>query len=511
MFNFFRKKEKKIDLEKNKNELHNYGMNIFKRSYAAGKPSNANFGWGNNTSTQDHDIYTALERVRNKARSLSENDPIVSKYKQLLDSGVIGKDGFKLKVLGRDTENGQLDITANTAIQNAWTDFCKAKNCDLNKSRNMRNICSAIIVNTAIDGECLIRIVRGKSDDNSKYGIRLQLLPPELLDHLLNGEAPNGNYIRMGVEIDSYGIPVAYHIRKYSSKSLDWASGRYIGEFERVPASDMIHFYRKEAIEQTRGISWLSSVILDIKDLGQLKEACINAAKIGASSSIFLESKEGISIDKLADGYDEDSNQYYDEIGVGEIRKLPKGVEMKSFTPPFPDSSYSAFVKNAGQTIAAGLGLSPLRLLNDLEDLNFSTSRTVMADENYNFEVYQSLMIDLVMSRIYDEWLKQAMLNKKIFIKPNIPLPIESIDKFQEHRFFGRAFGYVDPSVEIETAIMEYKLGIKSLTEILAEQGRDLREVAAQYKQDFVEISKATGVEINGEDLIRKIFNGELL
>lgn len=525
IWNIFRsKKNEKIKSEEPKNTRKPDPM--MTRGYAAGKPSESAYGWTQRTVSEDADIYRAFTALRAKSRDLRHNDSIVKNYAKLIEFGVVGKTGFKLKVLGRDTD-GTLDIVGNTAVQRAWEDFCKSKNCDLNKKRNLRDICAAVITTTAIDGECLIRIVRSKASADSKYGIQLQVLDSDRMDHLYNADLQNGNYIRMGVEINQFGAPVAYHLKKYSNKSTDYAGGNYMGDYERVPANDLVHFFKMEAAEQTRGIPWTSAVILDLKDLGQFGEACVIAGKVGASSSIMLERSEEISIDKIANGrvvrssaegeeginyqQPDELDYYYNEVGAGQITVLPKGVKAVPFTPGYPADAFATYYKKAGQKIAAGLGVSPLRLFNDLEDLNYSTSRTVMQDENYSFEVYQNLMIDTLLTKVYESWLMQAMLNKKIFLKPGLLLPIEKMEKFMEYRFIGRAFGYVDPSVEVETAVMEYKLGIKSLTEILAEQGKDLREVSAQYKQDFLEISSATGFEINGEELIRKIYNGEMI
>ena len=69
------------------------------------------------------------------------------------------------------------------------------------------------------DGEIFLRMLKGSGVN--RYGFALQLIEPELIDERYNDILPNGNIIRMGIEITPQRKPVAYYIRKYQP-TLGW-------------------------------------------------------------------------------------------------------------------------------------------------------------------------------------------------------------------------------------------------------------------------------------------------
>ena len=134
---------------------------ISRRSYRASKQANSNYLSGRVTTAEDYDLYTGLDTLRARSRSLAQNNPIMKHYLMMLDGNVVGKDGFKNQILGIDT-NGKLDIVGNQAVSRAWMDFTKAENCDISNKNNLTKINSIIVKTLAKDGEALIRLVKGR-------------------------------------------------------------------------------------------------------------------------------------------------------------------------------------------------------------------------------------------------------------------------------------------------------------------------------------------------------------
>lgn len=486
-FNFFGKKKE----EQKRTEP----VSEYSRSYSAAKASNLNYGWGRNTTTEDNDIYQSLEALRARSRSLSQNNPIFKHYLMLLDNNVVGKDGFKLQVLGKDNKN-VLDLDGNAAVERSFRDWTKSQNCDITEKKNFNQICSLIVKSVAKDGEALIRFVAGSASKDNKYGFKLQVLNIDRLDVKYNADLNNGNYIRMGVEIDHFGRPVAYHLKKFSNKAIDWASGTYETEFERIPATEMLHIFLSENAEQTRGVPWAHAVILSLKDFDEFDEACLNAGKIGASSSIYLERASGVSTNQIAD-FQHENGEFISEIGMGEIRSLPQGTTFKSFEAKYPSDAYQIYTKRLLQKIAGGLGLSQIFLGNDTEDLNYSTARTIIVEERSYYATLQHFIIENVLNKVYEKFLQQALLNKMIKKDTFNNMPIEEMYKFLDYKFIGRSWEWVDPLKEIQATLLEYKNGMKPLSTILNEKSLNLAEVMLQYKRDSEIIKANLGIDLD--------------
>lgn len=471
---------------------------VMSRSYKASKQSNGNYYWSRQTTTEDYDIYTGLEALRARSRNLAQNNPIMKHYLLMLDNNIIGKDGMKLQVLGKDGNN-KLDLNGNLAVGKAWKDWTRKENCDASGKNNLRNLLSIVMKSLAKDGECLVRFVREETSKKNKYGFKIQLLDVERLDILLNKELEDG-FIRFGVEVDNSGNPRAYWLRKFNVKDNSQMSGTLItNDYERVDVNDLKHIFLQENPEQTRGVPFAHSVMIYMEDLDDFNQACLLAAKVGAASSIYLERTNGTKTSDFAD-YEEDGD-YVQEMGFGEIRTLPVGTSMKSFEGKYPSDAYQIYTKRLLQQIAGGVGLSQIFLGNDTSDLNYSSARTIIMEERNYYMLMQEFLIDNLLDVMYEQWLGQALLNKQIFYvnggRTISTIGADKFDKFKEHAFIGRRWEGIDPAKEEDATTTAYQQLRKPLSVILAERGLDLADTMNQYKQDREIIDSILGKDFN--------------
>src|SRR6516225_4938146 len=100
--------------------------------------------------------------------------------------------------------------------------------------------------------------------------------------------------LRGGVEMDTYGRPLAYYIRKISTWPAMFfpAIGGIAGEWECIPAETdwgrkrVLHIYQPDRVDQTRGKPLLTPVIeqfrmLDSYQRAELQSAIVNALVAG--------------------------------------------------------------------------------------------------------------------------------------------------------------------------------------------------------------------------------------
>ena len=341
------------------------------RSYAGANTGRLFADFITSSASADAEIKDNLRVLRDRARELARNDSHIARYLNLMISNVIGKAGIRVssKVrLDDEVNGGKLDILANKLIESAWKEWTKKGNCTANGRLSFLDCQKIAIESLARDGEVLIRKLKMP---DSPFGFQIQFLEADHLDEDLNRhDAKTGNEIKMGVEVDKYDKPVAYHI--YKRHPFDKT---YLNENEhiRVPADEIIHLYMPSRAEQTRGVSSIATVMANVKQLNAYLEAEIVAARTAASKMGFFSSPDGEGY--VGDGEYEDTYNPVTTANAGTFEQLPAGVSFTAFDPQHPTSAFDSFTSSVLRSIASGLNISYHALSNDLTSVNYSSIR----------------------------------------------------------------------------------------------------------------------------------------
>ena len=260
----------------------------FKRSSAGANTGRLFADFLTSSASADAEIKNNIRLLRDRSRELARNDPYISRYLNLMVSNVVGKHGIRVSSKSRN-DNGSLDLAANQLIERAWKEWSQIGNCTINERMTFLD-CQKIFVETLFrDGEVLIRKIK---NTNSPFGFQIQFLEADHLDENKNQNADkNGNSIKMGVEVNKYGKPIAYHL--FKKHPFDNTYPRPSQEYIRVPADEIIHAYLPQRAEQTRGVSLIAPVMANMKMLNGYYEAEIVAARVGASKMGFITSGDG--------------------------------------------------------------------------------------------------------------------------------------------------------------------------------------------------------------------------
>jgi len=460
-------------------------MDIFRRSNKA-KPSKRNYAAaakgrlfadfvGSNRSA-DSEIRWALRDIRNRSRDLERNNEYFRRYLQLLRVNVVGENGFNVQVRGRNPDNS-LDRAGNNIIEGAWREFSRMGGPTVDGKMSMVDLCNHIITGLARDGEVFLQVVKG---NYLRHGIAVQVIEPDRVDEEKNELAPNGNSIRMGVELDKKTRrPTAYHVLTYHKGDYDYMLPANERKYEVIPASEMMHIYKPDRAGQTRGVPWSSAAITSLKMLHGYREAELIAARTGAAKMGFFTSPAGDGF--TADGFDDADNTVpiYD-AEAGSFHQLPAGVDFKAFDPSHPTSAFADFEKSILRGIAGGLGVSYTSLANDLEGTSYSSIRQGALEERDFYKTLHRFMIDHFLDPLYRMWLE----NVTSF--GYIPITGETkMFKFtQDVTWRGRGFQWVDPLKEMNAAVVGLQNGIISHSDIAANYGRDAEDTFAQIQRD---------------------------
>lgn len=448
--------------------------NMRLRGYDAGNLSRLTAGWLSDLSSIDSDINNSWNVILARAKDLAQNNSYAKRFLSLCSMNVVGPDGFMFQNRARDN-NGALDRFANTLIERKWGEWCKAASCTVTGQLSFRAVCDLTITTAARDGEFLIRKIRSPQ---RPFGFTLQLLEPAFLDHRYNAVLDNGNVIRMGVEIDQWRRPVAYHLRKNNPTMELYAGILSTGERERIAASEIYHGFMPEWAFQTRGVSWLTPAMLHLNmlkryELASLVNAIVSAAKLG----YFKPDKEN-QTDYKGDDVDAEDNRIVD-ADIGSFGELEAGMSIEKWDPQYPHEQHEMFVRSTLRGISSGLGASYNMMANDLTSVNYSSIRAGLLDEREQWKKMQRWLIETLLEPVFTDWLEMAMLAGELGT-----LPFSKLAKFNAPEFIGRRWAWVDPLKDITASILEIQAGLNTATSVLAEKGRDLEETYEQLAEE---------------------------
>jgi lambda family phage portal protein len=283
----------------------------------------------------------------------------------------------------------------------------------------------------------------------------------------------------MGIEFDKWSRPVAYHL--YKSHPNERITGNiYAGSDKvRVPAEDMIHLYLPMRVSQNRGLPWIHTAITRLNMAGAYEEAELVAARIGASSMGFMESD--IATSKFVGDDTENADgtgANIMEISPGQFRKLPPGLKMNPFIPEHPTTAFPAFMKAMLRGLSSGVGVSYNKLANDLEGVNYSSIRQGELDERDVWRDIQVFLYEHFNQIVFEDWLTMALSTQAI------KLPLYKYDKFNNARWQPRGWQWVDPQKDVNSSIMAINNNLTTISDVLAEQGKDFYEVTEKRRQE---------------------------
>lgn len=457
-----------------------------RRSFAGARPLGALQNWQPQNWSADALAQSDLDRLRARARSLGRDNDHMRKFLQMVESNVVGADGFALQMRVPLDNSDKPDTLANRAIETAFGRWARRGVCDVSGLYSFADLQRLLVRSVARDGEALVRHVQGF--DNG-YGYALQVLDIDRLDtDFTRAASGTKNAVRMGVEINAYGRPVAYWLRTAHPGERAALNGSHTLR-ERVPAAEISHIYLHDRPEQRRGFPWVASAIVGLQNLGGYQEAAIIAARIGASKmGFFTQSEEADNFLPPIDGQEQENGRggvdLVDSVEPGTLHELPPGYDFTPFNPDYPHANYDVFVKASLRGIASGLNVSYHSFANDLEGVNFSSIRSGTLEERDTWKALQNWFAESLLYDVFDRWIAAALLVGAVKLPNGSALPAAKLDKFKTYQWQGRRWAWVDPLKDIKAHEAAVALCVKSRRDIAAEMGVDFDDVIAQLEAE---------------------------
>jgi lambda family phage portal protein len=425
--------------------------------------------WVTTQVSINEELRSDLDRLRARGRDLVHNNDYARKFVGLVQNNIIGPDGVRLQARVEDKPNVP-DRLANKSIEAAWSDW--SARCDVTGQLGLRDLCDNLVGSLPSDGEFMVRMVLG-ADAGNPYGLALQVIDVDRIDTSYNVSAANGrNAVIMGVEVDAYRRPLAYHL--YASHPTDGIQGGR--QRVRMDARHIIHRFKVSRAEQVRGIPWMAPGMLSLHHLGSFKLAALLNAEHGANHYGFFTTADGDAPlgDKDADGNTITVSQ------PGVYDTLPAGTTFTAHESKYPNEVFGPFVKTTLQRIASGWGVTYHSLANDLEGVSFSSIRSGTIEERDRWAADQAWFISAFLEPVYQAWLQMALLMGAIKMPNGSALPAAKAAKFAAHEWQPRRWDWVDPKADTEARILTVKAGLVAPQDIAASMGYDFDDTMAK-------------------------------
>ena len=444
---------------------------VKKRSYAAARGGRMFSDFIGSSNSADSELRFNLEVMRNRSRELVRDNEYARRYMHLLKTNIVGEQGFQLQLKARNSD-GSLDSAGNTIIENSWKRWGRLGYQTADARMSWIDCQKFVVESLARDGEVFVKKLRG-----NKYrdGFGLQFLEADLVDEKKNETLPNGNQVRMGIEMDKTHRPVAYHVLTAHPGDRYYYSAQS-QKHVRVPADEMMHIYMPNRTHQARGEPFMVSAMSALKHMQAFREAEVIAARISASKMGILTTPGGEEFVG-----DDTHEEYMPVIDVepGSFHALPAGYSMEMFDPKHPNTGFAEFESAMLRGVASGLNVSYAALSNDLSSVNYSSIRQGALDERDGYRSLHMFMIQHFIEPVFYEWLSSAMDFGAI------PIPASKFDKFADNTHFrGRGWNWVDPLKEMNAAVVGLNNGILSMQDVAAHYGRDAEETFNQISRD---------------------------
>lgn len=459
---------------------------------AADLVSRAFADWRPGLGSADADLLDERDTISARARDLARNEALTASAYQTYRDNIVGhvlrlsaQPDYRLLGIDKDAA----DAWGNTAESwfRTWADTIE---CDAARTQNLLGLTHQALNGSLMNGDA-IAISHWLPSPDSLWATRLQLIEADRL--ATPPSLATRDDIRGGVEINAFGAPIAYHIRKTHPGERNPG----LDEYERIPAFTpwgrrrVIHLYDKERSGQSRGKAIVSAVMKDLRMAGNYAQAELKAAVVNALVAAFIESDlppESIAA-LFSDQTDSNVLSYWQTafsdknrpvLEGGAIIPLAPGAKLASHNPGRPAAAFGVFMEHVVRRIAAGLNLPYELLLKDFSKTNYSSARAALLEAWRYFYGRRRWLTDQWLLPIYELWAEEALATGRI----EAPGFYQNKYAWLKSRWVFAGRGWVDPVKEATAAKLRIEAGLSTLEMECAEQGLDWEEVLDQQARE---------------------------
>jgi len=431
--------------------------------------------WQPQGGDADTDILSDLATLRDRSRDLIRNHPLACGAIKTKVTHVVGT-GLRLQSrIDRDGVNlsDEAADVLEAKIEREWRLFWESKDCDITRTQNGMGLTRLVYQQAKENGDVFILLPR-KAVAGCPFELRLQVIEADRICNKAN--AIDTDTLSGGIQRDSDGAPVAYHI-------LNTHPGKFLtataGTWQEVPAfgahtglRNIIHLYNLTRPGQSRGVPDLAPVIELFKQLARYTEAEIMAAVISGFFTVFIESESGQGLgnfeySNIADETGQKSGDKDLKLGNGLIMELANGEKVHDSNPGRPNANFDPFVMSILRQIGVGLEI-PFEVLIKHFTASYSAARAALLEFWNYVRSERQWLADNFLQIVFEIWMYEVVASGRIacpgfFADPGIR------KAYCGCAWVGPAKGQINEQNEVDAAIARIDSGLSTLAHETAE------------------------------------------
>ncbi|MCO4782687.1 MAG: phage portal protein [Candidatus Cloacimonetes bacterium] len=413
-------------------------------------------------------LKSSLSTMRDRTRQGARDNEYIIQYINYMIANVIGPEGIRLQV---KTSNKKV----NKLLESKWKEFCRRKNFSIDQSVSCCEAQALALRSLLIDGEYIIKKEMVVIADKPTFAIRF--INPDRLDEN-NTSYSETNDIKMGIEKDSLGRVLNYHILKGNPRAYFIDPKARLSQ--SIPSKQIIHGFVIEFVDQVRGIPKIQSVLTRLKLLSRYDKAVLVAVIISAQTmGFFTKDLNDSELDEYGDEQEEQEPLYI-EAEAGSFQELPPGYNLQEFDPKFPQDNYENFTTRQLQAISSGLGCSYSALSSDLTKVSYSSMRQGALNDRESFKQLQSILVHQFLQPIFEEFLSfERDFGNDILISSR------SFDFLNQAKWQCRRWDWVDPLKDASANKTNVESGFMTQEQVWINQGLDPEEQWEKWQEQL--------------------------
>lgn len=420
--------------------------------------------------------------LRQRARMLYMAAPIATSAIKTNRTNVVGV-GLRLKsrinreVLGLSPEQAEAWQKQTEREFALWAENKRA--CDATGMNNFYGLQQLALISWLLSGDCIGVLKQYKVDRLLPYSLRVHLIESDRIAtpgnygtgtsvNYTTGKNPdNGNAIYDGVEVDSNGAVVAYHVRssypfEVGAPTTTWA--RVLAYQEHTGLPNVVHVVECERPDQYRGVSYLAQVIEPLLQLRRYTESELMAAVIESFFTAFIKTEAPTDenpfnqVETDPPGELSGPNEY--SMGPGQVNVMEPGEDVVFADPKRPAGGFDAFVTAICSQIGAALEI-PADLLLKKFNASYSASRAALLEAWKAFKMRREWLADDFCRPIYEVWMSEAVARGRIYAPGFFDNPAIHA-AYLGSEWLGPSQGQLDPTKEITAEILACSEGFST-------------------------------------------------
>ncbi len=466
--------------------------------------------WDASSGSANEDINYNNQRLRERSRSLSMKGGLAlsalkTSRTNVIGCGLIYKSKIDKEVLGLNDEAAaewQKRAEREFAL---WAENKRA--CDALGMNDYYKLQQLAFYSSEMSGDCFTLLQRDKESVSkmNPYSLKLNVIEADRVstpDTYTNGlfcvtdgkDADTGNRIYDGVEVDSKGKIVAYHVcnkhkNEFNGDAAEWIRVDVIGKETELP--NIIHTVADiERPGQYRGLPVLAASIEALKQVERYTSAELMAALVESLFTAFIRTESPDDENPLSDvttdekgGMPLDGSEY--AMGSGTVLKLGPGEDVSFGDPKRPSGGFTAFVEMSANLIGSSLEIPKELLLKEFK-ASYSASRAALLEFWKSVKMKREWFVSDFCRPILEVWMYEAVARGRLKAPGFFDDPIVR-QAWLGADFVGPSQGMLDPTKEITAEQMMCENGFSSRSDSAirlngSEFYRNVSELKAENK-----------------------------